>query len=420
MSLLLRLSPARLVRACGLPPRRAACAARRFASAESAADAAAAASASAPSAPAFAALAATVTAAVDAGEAELRARFGGPGAEKRWMLSYYKHARAPLLLPALRALLADGRVAALPSLASKTVLFAGAVLRGAPPDVARAAVAGLPFVVRDQALLAAVLRAAGTPPAAELLQRLAAGARRAGDAALVAAVQHVGAVPQALPEDWAPPAAAAGLAADWQRLVQPCELAPVWRQVKDAVTFQQYLLLAGTTHLECLWASFYATGRREPLRAILGLAAHWAEFAPQLPDAVEFLADIARPLPAALTADAADEPGQRRAARAQVARAACWSLLHNARRHERVTAALCDAVADLAPHMVDRSDETAGEAGYSGAADDAGAGATAAGADAGAPLSAAELHQLEVFPPLLHLLGRMVVDSQKEAAVALK
>ena len=272
----------------------------------------------------------------------------------------------------------------------------------------------LPFVVRDQALLAAVPRAAGTPPAAELLQRLAAGARRAGDAALVAAVQHVGAVPQALPEDWAAPAAAAGLAADWQRLVQPCELAPVWRQVKDAVTFQQYLLLAGTTHLECLWASFYATGRREPLRAILGLAAPWAEFAPQLPDAVEFLADIARPLPAALTADAADEPGQRRAARAQVSRAACWSLLHNARRHERVTAALCDAVADLAPHMVDRSDETAGEAGGGAAA----AGAGAADADAGAPLTTAELHQrLEVFPPLLHLLGRMVVDSQKEAGL---
>lgn len=365
----------------------------------------------------FAALTASVNAAVDAGAADLSASFGGSGAEKRWMLSYYRHRKANLLLPALRALLADGRVSALPSLASKTVLFAGAVLRSAPAETSRAAVAGLPFVIRDQALLAGVLRCAGTPAAAELLQRLAAGARRAGDSALVAAVQHVGSVPQAPPEAWAPPFAAPTLAADWQRLAQPCELAPVWRQVRDTVTFQQYLLLASTTHLECLWSSFYATGASAPLAAVVDLASRWAEFAPQLDDQVEFLVDIARPLPADWTADVADEAGQRRAARAAVSRAACWSLLHNARRHERVTVALCDAIAKLAPQLIEREPgdgipEAPVEAQHS---ETAGEGAAASDAPQ-PPLTVSEAHaRLEVIAPLLHLFSRLVVDSHKAA-----
>ena len=100
----------------------------------------------------------------------------------------------------------------------------------------------------------------------------------------------------------------------WQALPQPCEIAPVWRAVKDAANFQQYLLLASTAHLECLWAAFYATGERAHLRRVLDLAEHWADFA-DLPDAVELLTQVQRPLPGAITAESDNLEDQQRSAR---------------------------------------------------------------------------------------------------------
>lgn len=91
------------------------------------------------------------------------------------------------------------------------------------------------------------------------------------------------------------------LRSDWQRLVQPYEVAPIWRNVKDAVDFTEYLLLASSTHLECQWSAFYATGDKRCVRRVIDVASHWAEFARSLPDHVSLITDIQAPLPEELT-----------------------------------------------------------------------------------------------------------------------
>lgn len=147
-----------------------------------AADAAGAAGAAGASAgDSFRALTAAVQANVEAGGAALRARYGGEHADKRWMMDYYRHREHKFIVPAAALMLADGKVAALPSLASKTALFFALALRGAPADAAKASLAALPFVVRDQGMLFAILRHAQLPAAKELGARLAFGARRAED-----------------------------------------------------------------------------------------------------------------------------------------------------------------------------------------------------------------------------------------------
>lgn len=124
---------------------------------------------------------------------------------------------------------------------------------------------------------------------------------------MMEAGQHVGSIPLQPVHTWAIPfeSAAGGadsrLRADWQRLVQPYEVSPLWRHVKDAVDFTEYLLLASHTHLECQWAAFYATGDKRCIRRIIDVACHWSEFARSLPDHVGLITDIKAPLPKELT-----------------------------------------------------------------------------------------------------------------------
>lgn len=113
---------------------------------------------------------------------------------------------------------------------------------------------------------------------------------------------------------------------------------------------------------------------------------------------------------------------QQKSVRAQASRAACWSLLSNARRHEAVTHALCESLAALSPHMLAeaKEEDDSASAAPSKAAESEDA-VVVEGENASndqelppAPvkLTPAQVKQrLEVLPALLHLLGRMVLDS---------
>ena len=108
---------------------------------------------------------------------------------------------------------------------------------------------------------------------------------------------------------------------------------------------------------------------------------------------------------------------QQKSVRAQASRAACWSLLSNARRHEAVTEALCESIAALAPHMLMEEkpaepEEHARTAGTDGDEEDGDEKEAAATAQRPQKLTSAQVkRRLEVLPALLHLLGRMVVDA---------
>lgn len=66
------------------------------------------------------------------------------------------------------------------------------------------------------------------------------------------------------------------------------------------LSLQDYALLAMTTTLECLWAAFYASGEPRYIARIMAMGQHWADFA-DLPDAVQYLSSIQKPLPAEFT-----------------------------------------------------------------------------------------------------------------------
>ena len=175
--------------------------------------------------------------------------------------------------------------------------------------------------------------------------------------------QHVGAVPVGVPvEQWPLPWEIDELVAEgWKpdgaanpRLF-PWEVTAVFAAARAALGQYEWLLLSSTTMLECLWASFYATGSKAPLRRICDMAAYWAEFAPIVPDAIGAVVSLETPLPSSLQlgeqqqqqAGAAASEQQRshadslRAVRAQVSRLAVWTLLHHSRRHPRELLLYC-------------------------------------------------------------------------------
>ena len=57
--------------------------------------------------------------------------------------------------------------------------------------------------------------------------------------------------------------------------------------------------------LEAQWAAFYATGDACYVRRVCDIASAWAATAEQLPDAVAYLLDASRRLPAEVAPDAA-------------------------------------------------------------------------------------------------------------------
>jgi hypothetical protein len=306
-----------------------------------------------------------VTKDVTAGADAMRREFGEKHAEKVWMTEYYRHGQHKYLVPAAMIMCADPALAAMPSLAVKNAVFLGTVLRSLPPEVAANYANALPLVKgMDVPFLLAVLHVAGTPAAKARFDMMGVSVRRAGARALVAAGQHIAAVPATDPATWALPhtdAGAGGLAAGdapWpppRHATFPWELSPVYAALREpglgedgrpvtgggaagaGLDRWQYLQLAGTTVLEALWASFYATGDAKYLRRIGAIAADWGEFAPRLPDgAIPYVISLDQPLPPGATGGEEgkrDAAGDATAARAAVSRVAVWTLLHHTRRH---------------------------------------------------------------------------------------
>jgi len=192
----------------------------------------------------------------------------------------------------------------------------------------------------------------------------------------------------------------------------PFEVTGLFAQARAALPLHDYVLVASMSVLEAQWAAFYATGDARFVRRVCDIASAWAESAAQLPDAVAFLLDAGRRLPAEVAPDAAacaaaGEDGggagaaaleSARSARAHVARAAAWSLLAHARRHPRVTEALAGECARLAHFAAEPAARDAGGAARSGL--------TEAGARA----------RLEVLPAPLHLVARARLDADEGAA----
>jgi len=275
------------------------------------------------------------------------------------MVDYYRHREHKFLVPAAMEALNDDTVVSMPSLASKTAFFFAHALRTVPAEFVTPYVSTFPFILHDQGLLLAVMKLAGMPQTKELLDRVYMSIRKKGDrvraelAGVVAAAactggraprlyragmrcrslsrslahslplpwplqellevaQHVGSVPAQPVETWALPFESERLQGDWQQIVQPFEIAPIWRRAKDVVSYQQYLLLASTTLLDCLWAAFYATGDKVYVRRVFDIAQHWGEFAHAVPDQVQYLTNITSELPKELTVGGAGVDCRRR------------------------------------------------------------------------------------------------------------
>jgi hypothetical protein len=119
---------------------------------------------------------------------------------------------------------------------------------------------------------------------------------------------------------------------------EPFEVTGLFAQARAALPLHDYVLVSSMSVLEAQWAAFYATGNARFVRRVCDIASGWAETAEQLPEAVTFLLDAARRLPAEVAPDAAacTAAGEgdtavaalesARSARAHVSRAAAWSL----------------------------------------------------------------------------------------------
>jgi hypothetical protein len=330
------------------------------------------------------------------------------------MTDYYKHRQHKYFVPALALACADPRSAGIPSVSAKNAIFFAALLRAVPDQTAQyaATLSVTPGV--DVGLLLAIIHHAGTPVAKAVEDRLAFSIRRSNNRGLVRVGQHVSAVRPVPVEEWPFPYAdgvVEGLAAGWKGsssssslAPQPWEVSGVFAQARDASTspldFHDYLLLSSTTVLECLWASFYATGSRAYVRRILDMSVDWAEWASSLPDQVSYLASLDVPLPADLRAKGTTTEESARSVRAQTSRIAIWSVLHHARRHPEVTATVVEECGRLAQFAADASARDPAAVSRSGLDD------------------AAALKRLEVLPALLHLIARTAIDAPSAPGAA--
>jgi hypothetical protein len=345
-------------------------------------------------------LAASVRASIAAGVAELQSTYGDKHAEKIWAGEYYRNQEHKYTVPALSLVSADARTSSV--LATKHAVFFGLVFRGLPDSSFQSYAAALSLADNvDIGLFLASVRFADSPVARSLFERMGASVRRTGNRTLAELSQHVAAVPLALPHSWPFPHLephlrdAASVPAQ-SAAPQPWEVSGISLAAREAASGpNEYLLVSSTTVLEALWAEFYATGSRDPLRKILRLAATWSEFA-STPDAVSYFISIERPLPAGLNFTQTMKGDEaHKAIRATLARAAVWTLLHHSRRHSRVTEAVAEACGAVgrfaaAPDAREHLDNS-----------EPWANLTENEARAG----------LEVWPALLHLIARSALDT---------
>ena len=344
-------------------------------------------------------LSASVRASVAAGVVELQSLYGESHAEKVWGGEYYRHMMHKYTVPAMTLVSPDARTSSV--LSTKHAVFFGLLFRGLPEASFQSYAAALSLAENvDIGLFLAAVRYADSPPSRALFERMGASVRRTGNRSLAELAQHVAAVPLSAPHAWPFPHLASHPTLPQRNAPPlPWEVSALSLAARDTSSAGEYLLVSATTVLESLWAEFYSTGAREPLRRILSLAATWSEFA-GTPDAVSYLIAIDKPLPDGLTLVGEMEGDVAlRAIRATIARAALWTLLHHSRRHARVTDAVAEACA---------------AAGHFAAAPDA-----RESLKLGAPW--AELTEedaragLAVWPALLHLIACSALETPFDA-----
>lgn len=297
-------------------------------------------------------LSASVRSSVASGVTELQSLYGEAHAEKIWAGEYYRHSKHKYTVPAMTLVSSDARTSSV--LSTKQAVFFGLVFRGLPETSFQSYAAALSLADNvDIGLFLAAVRYADSPSSRLLFDRMGASVRRTGNRSLAELAQHVAAVPLSAPHAWPfphlePNAQAMSVAESMPANGSPplpWEVSALSLAARESSNAGEYLLISSTTVLESLWAEFYATGAREPLRRILSLAATWSEFA-ATPDAVSYLIAIDRPLPEGLAFEGKMEgDAALRAIRATLARAALWTLLHHSRRHARVTDAVAEACA---------------------------------------------------------------------------
>lgn len=313
------------------------------------------------------------------------------------MTEYYKHRQHKYFVPALSAICSDERQASLPSISSKAAVFFGAVLRQSPQDSVANTAATLTMTPGiDIGLLLAILGQTESEAGKAVADRLGASIRRSNNRALIRVGQHVAAVPKLPVEQWpVPHHQTAALHAAWssQPKPYPWEVTGVFAQARDVLDFHDWLLVSSTTHVECLWATVYATGSRAAVRRLLDVAMDWAEFSDSLPDALTYVYNIEAKLPSHLTDKSTIVEETARSVRAQVSRVAMWSLLSHSRRHPIVTEVLAEECGRLSHFLAEPSARDA-------------AAVTATGLD-----EATAKKRIEVLPALLHLFARTRLDS---------
>lgn len=290
-------------------------------------------------------LAETVTKDVQMGVDAMKREFGDRHAAGVWMTEYYRHKQHKYLVPAALLMCTDPQMMSLPSLAVKNAVFLGSVLRSLPAEVATNYSNAMPLVKgMDVPFLLSVLHAAGTPAAKSRFDMMGVSVRRANARGLIEAGQHIAAVPTPTPHAWPAPHAEpslVGAGTPWppanRHALFPWELNPVFSGLRETLSRRDWLQLAGTTHLEALWAAFYASGDPKFVSRIVDIAAGWGEFSSSLPDgAVPYIVNLESPLPEALVGTGTDSDSHEvamRGVRAQVSRIAVWTLLHHTRRH---------------------------------------------------------------------------------------
>jgi hypothetical protein len=368
-------------------------------------------------------MAAEAAANIEKGAEALKARYDDRGGVMMWVTEYYRHREHKFTIPALMLMCEDERQLAMPSVVVKNAVFFSTLLRGLPADAASQYCAAMTMVPGlPMEIMLAIVHGAGTPVTGAVYDRLGASLRRSGNRDLLTAAQHIASVPPGPASSWPAPweakggmGAAMGVRGAWRApsTLYPWELLPAFSRARSATdtSFHDWLLLASTTHLEAQWAELYATGSRLPLHRVVQAAAGWAEFAPTLPDSVDFLTNMSAPLPEELVgagkAPGASSEEAARSVRAVVSRAAAWSLLTFSRRHPVVFEAVAAACVPLAPWFADASvraeEAEARGPGQEGSGD--GEVLTEAEADA----------RLNVLPGLLHLMASVRAQGRANA-----
>lgn len=127
---------------------------------------------------------------------------------------------------------------------------------------------------------------------------------------------------------------------------------PVTEPVEEGMlpATHDFALTMSACQLECLWASFYATGDDEYIIRILQMALPWANWADH-EGSIAFITDLSQPFPDSikLSIELGHDPLLSNL-NATISRLCAWSLVQNSKAHEavfRIMAEECSKLGDL-------------------------------------------------------------------------